>query len=137
MTGFEADTNPPSSESVLLSVPIMIGTRPLTPKCSAEPWPVRPTTPVACASLTIRMAPNFSHRVTVSSRCARSPSHRVEPFYSDEHVAGLTFRQLEPTRQRPDVVVRENQMMDLGHLDSVAERRVRVLVGQHDRATDA
>jgi len=67
-------TKAPKLPSDLPSVPISIGTRPSTPKCSAVPRPCSPSTPVPWLSSSMSQAPCLSQTSSSSGSGARSPS---------------------------------------------------------------
>ena len=75
---------PPTLPSALPSVPITTGTRPVRPKCSSEPSPRAPSTPVACASSSIT---NASWRSAASSelRQRRDGAVHAEDGVGDDH----------------------------------------------------
>ena len=72
-------TYPPSAPMALDSVPTCTSTRPCMPKWSTLPRPLRPSTPDACASSTIMMAPYFSASTASLSTGPMSPSIEKTP----------------------------------------------------------
>ena len=70
---------PPSTPIALESVPTWMSTRPCRPKWSTVPAPPVPSTPDACASSTIMMAPWRSATSTRSGSGAMSPSIENTP----------------------------------------------------------
>ena len=79
MRSREPQTYPPSAPMAFDSVPTCTSTRPCTPKWSMVPRPLRPSTPEACASSTIMMAPYFSASAHSPGSGPISPSMEKTP----------------------------------------------------------
>ncbi len=73
-------TKPPAAPpSALPSVPVMMSTCPVKPKCSIVPRPVLPITPVPCESSTTLTALYFLRSATISGSFASEPSIENTP----------------------------------------------------------